>query len=324
MTENQFVKELEKAITQLPEKERKEILLDIREYFFAGREDGKTDSEIAASLGSPANIAEELLLASSFEETTPQTGNNNECIIIENSYTKIDINVDHGGLIVRPSNDTKTTVELDGRAEKFKLSADVIGDTLVIRLKRLRHWLLMFYLTQKAVTLNVFIPKKLYQSLTMKTDNGRIDAVELAGKEIVASSDNGRITLEKVEAENVKSSTDNGRIEMRDINAASLRTKTDNGRIVLDHVNGSIIGETDNGRITYQAESMDQNLDLRTDNGKILIESRTEPQNVSIHARTQNGRMDIFGEQNSRTVIGAGENIVRLKTDNGRITVKHM
>ena len=45
-------------------------------------------------------------------------------------------------------------------------------------------------------------------------------------------------------------------------------------------------------------------------------------ENVSIHAKTGHGRIDIFGERNSRTVIGAGEHTIRLKSDNGRITVK--
>ena len=98
------------------------------------------------------------------------------------------------------SRDTTTTVELIGSNEKFKLSAEVIGDTLVVQLKSLRHWLFMFNfnLNMKAITLNVFIPTKLYQSFTMKTDNGRIDATKILGKTLIANTDNGRIQLQKL------------------------------------------------------------------------------------------------------------------------------
>jgi DUF4097 and DUF4098 domain-containing protein YvlB len=342
MTENKFISELETAISRLPEDERNDILIDIREYFSNGRGDGKTDDEIAASLGSPAKIAAELLDSYPFvENETPAEVSDELITITDNSYTNVDIDVQHGALFVRPSHDTTTTVELIGSNEKLELTAQVVGDTLVVRLKSLRHWLFMFNFNMKAVTLNVFIPKKLYQSFAMKTDNGRIDATKILGnnvtantdngriqlKEIAATSltaetDNGRIVLEKAQVDHVRTKTDNGRIEMSHVDADSIGAESDNGRIVLEHVKGSVVGITDNGRIILQTESLDRNIDLKTDNGSILVESTMEPTNVSIHAKTGHGRVDIFGERNSRTVIGAGENTIRLKSDNGRITVK--
>ena len=132
MTEKQFISELENAMRQLPGEERNDILHDIREYFTNGREDGKTESEIANSLGSPAKIAEELLDSYSFDENEtriPAEDSDELITITDNSYTNVDINVQHGALVVRPSNDTITTVELIGPNEKFELTAQVIGDT---------------------------------------------------------------------------------------------------------------------------------------------------------------------------------------------------
>lgn len=342
MTENQFISELEKALAPLPAAERNDILLDIREYFSDGREDGKTESEISASLGNPTNIAEDLLASYSFIVNDMPKDVSNELITIPNNqFTNVDINVQHGALVVRPSNDTTTTVELIGPHEKLDLSAEVIGDTLFIRLKNLRHWLFMFNFNMKAVTLNVFIPKKVYQSFAMKSDNGRIDAKKLLGKNITANTDNGRIQfneiaassltaetdngrviLEKVQADHVKAKTDNGRVEMQTVEADTIFAESDNGRIELAHVDGAITGTTDNGRITLQTVSLNQNIDFQTDNGSIEIESRNEPTNVSIHAKTGNGKIDVYGEQNSRTVFGTGEHVIRLKSGNGRITVK--
>lgn len=342
MTENQFISELEKALDRLPTTERTDILLDIREYFSDGRKDGKPDNEIAASLGDPAKIAEDLLASYSFIENEIQQETSNELITIPNSqFTNVDINVQHGALVVRPSNDMTTTVELMGPHEKLALSAEVVSDTIFIRLKSLRHWLFMFNFNMKAVTLNVFIPTKVYQSFVMKSDNGRIDAKKLLAKNVAvntdngriqlneiaatsltAETDNGRITLEKIQADHVKTKTDNGRVEMQSVEADTILAESDNGRIELGDVDGAITGTTDNGRITLQTTSLNQNIDFQTDNGSILIESRNEPTNVSIHAKTSNGKIDVFGERNSRTVFGDGEHIIRLKSGNGRITVK--
>lgn len=187
MTENQFISELETALKRLPAEERNDILQDIREYFTDGREDGKSESEIALSLGSPANIAEELLGSYSFEEKKVEIESTNEVITIQDDrFTNVDINVQHGALVVRPSHNSETTIELIGANDKLQLTAEVINDTLVVRLKSISHWLFIFNLSinfnVKAVTLNVFIPKKLYQSFAMKTDNGRIDAEKLLAK----------------------------------------------------------------------------------------------------------------------------------------------
>ena len=185
MTENQFISELETALKRLPAEERNDIIQDIREYFTDGREDGKSESEIAASLGSPANIAEELLGSYSFEENKVEIASTNEVITIQDDrFTNVDINVQHGALVVRPSDNSVTTVELIGANDKLQLTAEVVGDTLFVRLKSISHWLFMFNFNMKAVTLNVFIPKKLYQSFAMKTDNGRISAEKLLGKKI--------------------------------------------------------------------------------------------------------------------------------------------
>ncbi|NYF25485.1 DUF4097 family beta strand repeat-containing protein [Sporosarcina sp. JAI121] len=341
MTENQFIGELETALKQLPAEERNDIIQDIREYFTDGREDGKSESEIATSLGSPTNIAAELLASYSFEENEVEMTSTNEIITIQdNQFTNVDIDVQHGALFIRPSDNLITTVELIGSNEKLQLTAEVVGDTLFVRLKSLRHWLLMFNFNIKAVTLNVFIPKKLYQSIAMKTDNGRISAEKLLGKKVdanadngriqlreiaattlVAETDNGRIDIVKVQADHLRTKTDNGRIEMHYVDADSIAAESDNGRIELKHVSGSIVGITDNGRITLQTDSLDRNIDFQTDNGSIVIQSSSEPKNVSIHAKTGHGKIDIFGERNSRTVIGAGGHTIRLKSDNGRITV---
>lgn len=342
MTENQFMSELEKALTALPIAERNEISLDIREYFADGRKDGKTEEEIALSLGNPIDIAKDLLADYSFAQTEIQPEVSNKRISITNDqFQNVDINVQHGTLIVRPSNDRTTSVELVGPSDKLTLSAEVVGDTLLIRLKNLRHWLFMFNFNLKPVTLNVFIPQKTYQSFAMKTNNGHIKAIKLTGENMAAytdngriqlneiaanslkvESDNGRISLDTIQAKYVEAKTDNGRVELEAVEAEEVFAESDNGRIDLKCVKGDIRSTTDNGRITLQTTHLNQNIDLKTDNGSILVESENEPTNTSIHAKTSHGKIQVFDQQNAHTIFGEGEYVIRLKSDNGRITVK--
>lgn len=343
MTENRFISELEQALKRLPADERNDILQDIREYFLNGRDDGKADEEIAASLGSPAKIAAELLEAYPFEDAADNSASpTSEVITIQDdSFTKVDIEVQHGSLTVLPSDTAETRIELTGTKEKLELTAEVLGDTLRVKLKNKAHWLFLFNFNTKGVALNVFIPKKLYQSISMKSDNGRIHAEKLIGKQIEcrtdngrielaelaatlleAETDNGRIEISKVQSDRLKAKTDNGRVTMRHVEAESIYSESDNGRIEFDQVDGEITAITDNGRIVLAGENLDRNIDFQTDNGSIEITTTHKATNATILAKTGHGRIDVYGERNSRSRFGEELHQIRLKSDNGRITVR--
>ncbi|TQR16386.1 DUF4097 family beta strand repeat-containing protein [Psychrobacillus soli] len=337
MTEQQFLNELELALTTLPVDERNDILSDIKEYFINGREDGKSDSDIAASLGSPKEIAQELV---EFPIQEKMTTENKVIRIPQSSFSNVSMNIDYGSLNVFPSDTDETIIELIGENDKLKLTAEIVNDTLSIQLKSKKFQFFSFIFLIKEMKVNVALPKKLYTSITMKTNNGRIRAEKMLGKTIKATSDNGsiglkefaatvlevetdngRIELDKVQVDKLSTQTDNGRIELRNIDAEQIISETDNGRIMMEHVNGHIIGKTDNGRISLLTSSLDRMIQLNTDNGSILVETENEPTDVSIHTKTDHGRVNVFGDKNSRTIFGNGANTVRLSSDNGKITV---
>ena len=204
--------------------------------------------------------------------------------IQDDSFTKVDIDVQHGALIVFPSDTAETKIELTGPKEKLELTAEVIGETLFVRLKNKVHWLFLFNFNTKGVTLNVFIPKKLYQSISLKSDNGRINAEKIIGKQISCRTDNGRIELAEIAATSLETETDNGRIEISKVQTERLKAKTDNGRVTLRHVEAdSIYAESDNGRIEF--DKVDGELTAITDNGRIFLAGEHLDRNIDF----QNG-----------------------------------
>jgi uncharacterized membrane protein len=65
MTQNNFLSIMEKKLKKLEQTERKDILADYTEHFISGLEEGRTEEEIAGTLGNPillakAQIAENL------------------------------------------------------------------------------------------------------------------------------------------------------------------------------------------------------------------------------------------------------------------------
>lgn len=77
MTKEQFLQVLDEQLRKLPNDERQEIMRDYEEYFEAAKVEGKTEQDILTALGSPKQIAKELLATYYVEEMekSPSTSN---------------------------------------------------------------------------------------------------------------------------------------------------------------------------------------------------------------------------------------------------------
>ncbi len=61
MNKESYLKQLENSLSNLSTIERKDIIRDYEEHFLIGLESGKTEEEISRALGSPKQIAKEIL-----------------------------------------------------------------------------------------------------------------------------------------------------------------------------------------------------------------------------------------------------------------------
>lgn len=77
MNKQQFIKRLDSFLKRIPAAERLDIIQDFEEHFAMGMEAGKGEEDIARSLGSPRQIAKEMVALYHLEkvETTATTGN---------------------------------------------------------------------------------------------------------------------------------------------------------------------------------------------------------------------------------------------------------
>lgn len=231
-------------------------------------------------------------------------GSNNK-VFQNSSFSVIDIQTDNATVIILPSNDSTTTVEYSGekrKNSKYILHADVKDEKLTVQLKNKRKFFISFDFTFERMVLTVKVPEKQYDR-------------------ILVDSDNGRINVENMNAKDISFATDNGTVELKNIEADAIDVKSDNGKIILNQVTGKINGRTDNGSISLVTNNLDRVINLTTDNGRIDIETDQEPENATIDVKTDNGKISVFGNANEKTVYGKGENLIKLRSDNGRITV---
>ncbi|MFD1851506.1 DUF4097 family beta strand repeat-containing protein [Oceanobacillus bengalensis] len=227
-----------------------------------------------------------------------------EIEIDDEAFTGVEIETENTKIEILPTDADFAKAVLSGdKSNKYKLDANVKGDTLQIVLDDRWFQFISFDFTFSTPLLTVYLPEKEYEIVQVETDNGTIQADQLEAKEVSAESNNG-----KIELKNIKS-------EWLDINV-------DNGQVLLENVEGEINGKSDNGKITLITESLDRDIALKTDNGEINIQTEKEPTNATIDIKVDNGRVSVFGDSLYDTIIGDGEHVIELKADNGYIEIK--
>lgn len=215
----------------------------------------------------------------------------------------IEVRSDNATVEVLPTSDTEIKVELVTKGvdvSKLDFSADVEGKKLTIRLKEPNLFSIGFNF--QSSHLYVYVPQKSYDSFVFDNDNGKMKMSELEIKDLKVKTDNGRIELNKIVAENIDAKSANGRLDLND-------------------VEGNLKGSSNNGKISLVTKDLDRNIQLESDNGKIIIKTDKEPTNTTFKVSVDNGTINILDKYEGNTVIGKGENLVDLESNNGKIEV---
>ena len=263
--------------------------------------------------------------------------------IADQNITRLSVTTDNAVLEIIPTNKRETTVELSGTAKKssaYTLSTDVEGTTLSVQLKERQTKFYNFDFISTSLSLKVYVPEKMYDSLRISSDNGRVKAenlhvkdiqakvsngrVELrdiTGSTVTAETDNGRIQAEKLNVKQVKATAKNGRIDMKNVASSAVEVKADNGKIGLDDVDGKMIGKVKNGTISLMTNHLDRPIEFESDNGNIKIQTEKEPTNTTFDASVDNGKIDLLDGYRPNEIIGNGDHVIKLTTANGKISV---
>lgn len=239
-----------------------------------------------------------------------------------NNFSAVQVNAKNVGVEVVPTKEKTAKVKLHGRESNatHNFSADVKGSTLSVQVEQeQRSWINIF---PTALKVTVYLPEKQYETIHVDSGNGSIQIESVDVKNIKALTANGRINLNSIAATDVDVKATNGWLNLNSIAAADVNVKTTNGQITLDDVKGKLSGKTENGQITFATESLDWPVQLETDAGRILVQTQQKPDNVTFDVHTGAGNINILDQNIGSTKIGNGENLIKLTTGTGSITVE--
>lgn len=77
MNEQQFLSTLEQSLKKVPKEEREDMLNDYREHFAIGKDEGKSEEDIAYALGAPRKIGKEMQATYHLEKAKSDTTTGN-------------------------------------------------------------------------------------------------------------------------------------------------------------------------------------------------------------------------------------------------------
>lgn len=241
---------------------------------------------------------------------------------IDEAFNKIKIKNDIAKLDIKPTNEDTASIELANiDPNEYELKHQVKNNQLQVEVKKKGFKLINFNI--KGMTLTVNLPKEAYEELKVKSDDGAIGIRDLQIAQIDVQTDNGATKLEQLTADEINVNSDNGLIQLKDIKADKVSTESDNGATIMEQVNeAEVNSESDNGKITLKTSNVDRPIQLQTDNGAIHIQTDKKPENVTFDIKLGNGKAKVFGSSDWDTKVGNGENLIKLITDNGNITVE--
>ncbi|MFC7687304.1 DUF4097 domain-containing protein [Ureibacillus sp. GCM10028918] len=245
-----------------------------------------------------------------------------EDVTIDKDFSHLNVESDNADILLKPIEGDKALVELNQNDNnRYRLDVGVKEETLEIEIERKGFRWFSFNFFSKTPVVTVGLPSKEYGNIKAKTDNGTIKVSQVKAKEIVTDTDNGEINLDEVEGLKIFAESDNGKITLKDIVSKDIFVEIDNGDAVIEDSIGSIDGHSSNGKLTVITNRIEHPMDLETDNGQILVQTKDESKNVQFNVKTDNGRVNIYGQSTDKE-IGNGDIVIKLTSDNGNITVE--
>lgn len=244
-------------------------------------------------------------------------------VTINKDFSHVEIESENADIMIMPSEGDEATIELSNNGSKrYELDVEVKKKTLEIVAERKGFsWLSFNFFSKKPVVI-VGLPKKDYGTIKAESDNGTINVTGVNVQNLDLVTDNGELMIKDSESQEVLAESDNGNISLKKIASRDISVKIDNGNTVIEDSTGRISAESSNGTLTVITDNIEQPMDLETDNGQILVKTKGSSDNVRFEVKTDNGSVNIYGRSTTDKVIGDGNIVIKLASDNGSIIVE--
>nr|WP_263314402.1 DUF4097 domain-containing protein [Mammaliicoccus sp. Marseille-Q6498] len=196
----------------------------------------------------------------------------------------------------------KFSVKSTGYKNEFKVDSKVENDNLDINVKVQKMIINFNIFENDANKIEVTVPKTLNR-LNVKTDTGKILVNELKSK-------------------NSTFIVDTGIINIHDSDLGVLEANSDTGKMLFNKTvfkKGNL--KTDTGSIRINDTPVDTPLNIKTDVGSVRLVYNQALKNTLFDVKKDVGSAEINRPELKNNMVGSGDNIVKIRSDVGKIQI---
>ena len=217
--------------------------------------------------------------------------------ILEDSFSKIDVDIVTADLTFKPSEDDKTKV-VSVEKEKIHHTAKVSNDALVIREEDERKFYEKWFGFVSRMKVTVYLPESTYSELKIEVTTGDVLAEE-------------SFTFDK---QNIKSTT--GNVKLSNVTGSSANIKVTTGSIILNNYNlsSSLDADTTTGDFTFDSVTCNK-ATLHTTSGDYKLNDLI----ITGDLDGDRANLDISGTSSEIIFKNCDAHYIKMKTTTGDI-----
>ena len=251
MTKEKYMNTLRERLNQLNIEGREEILNDFEAHFTLGKQNGHSDEELMASLGSIDEILEsyESLNKSNTEKILVHGHDHKKEYI--NKITTIDISARHADTKITTSKDNGFHVDLYKEGKLLERLSHTLIAYQEVDIFYVKVLPLFPHKSSGQYNLSIQVPNDL-PNLVLNTSSGDAILKDLTIHAIKIDSANGAIALNDINSKNIAIEVASSDIKLMNIQG-DINLKSASGDSLIENTKGSAF--------KYQSASGDLNLD---------------------------------------------------------------
>ena len=249
------------------------------------------------------------------------SGNSQEAFFDE-EIRDIYISAENADIVILPSENESTAIELSGNNEGFNLSTDLDRNQLTVDISSTSR--LFDFGSPDAPVLTIHLPLTDFRMLQLYNGNGKIQISDIVLYEFTAYTANGDIEIQNVSTKYFTAETANGGISINESEAQIVEANSSNGDIHLKNVTAyvKLVANSSNGKIELQTVELASPIEFTSNNGDIIIQTENKPTQGRIHASAANGKVNIFGDETEQIAFDEEFPFLKVTAVNGDILVE--
>lgn len=238
MNKQEFLGQLQKRISGLPQKDIDERLEFYREMVDEQMEDGLSEEDAVSNIGTVEEVAEQIIADIPLGKLVTVKSETNTYEINE-AFDRIELNTETADILLTASADNTCRVECYEQ-ENMKHSVDVEDGMLTINTRDDRKWYDYIGINLQPIQLTVYLPKSAYESIKIKESTGDIKLENITVGTMELSDSTGDIEVSEVTCKGkIKINVSTGEVRVMNVTCQNFASSGSTGNLSLMNVNAS-------------------------------------------------------------------------------------